>query len=134
MPMNRFFLFSGSAKYIELPATLVLILLLAFFTPSEVRAHCKGKHTGSHPHCAGGEDPPPPSVANPVIVALDKGNNERIVAMDGVLFVDRMSETALHELQPRLDDFETVFRHQQQEGEIAPDDELKKQLQNLEPS
>jgi len=54
--------------------------------------------------------------------------------LDGVLFVDRMSETALHELQPRLDDFEAVFRRQQQEGEIAPDDALKKQLQNLEPS
>lgn len=54
--------------------------------------------------------------------------------LDGVMFPDRMTETGRHELQPRLDDFESVFRRQQANGDVPSDEELKKLLQGLEPS
>jgi peptide deformylase len=53
--------------------------------------------------------------------------------LDGVLFPDRMTETARRELEPRLTDFEAIFRHRQKRGEIPPDDELIKQLKKFEP-
>lgn len=53
--------------------------------------------------------------------------------LDGVMFFDRMSEAGRKELQPRIDDFELEFRRRQSAGEIASDDELKKQLLALEP-
>ena len=59
-----------------------LTILAAILAPASAGAHCAGKHTGNHPHCSGGEDPPPQSDANPVIVALDEGFKERIVVMD----------------------------------------------------
>ena len=53
--------------------------------------------------------------------------------LDGVLFPDRMTETARRELQLRLDEFEAVFRHRQSIGEVPSDDALRKQLKALEP-
>jgi len=54
--------------------------------------------------------------------------------LDGVMFPERMTETARREIEPRLSDFEAHFRRQQQSGEIPSDEELKKKLRDLEPS
>ena len=54
--------------------------------------------------------------------------------LDGILLIDRMSETARRELQPKLDDLETVFRREQAEGVCPSDEELKKRMKDLEPS
>jgi len=37
-----------------------LLLFSILLMPTEANAHCKGKHTGDHPHCDGGGEPPPP--------------------------------------------------------------------------
>jgi peptide deformylase len=54
--------------------------------------------------------------------------------LDGVLFTDRMTDTARRELEPRIADFEALFRRQQSAGEIASDDEIRRQLRKLEPN
>lgn len=51
--------------------------------------------------------------------------------VDGVMFVDRMTELGRRELDPRLKDFEEFFRKQQESGAIASDAELKKELEEL---
>jgi peptide deformylase len=51
--------------------------------------------------------------------------------LDGVMFTDRVSESALRELEPVLSDFESVFRRDQFEGKYPPDDEIRRQLQAL---
>jgi peptide deformylase len=53
--------------------------------------------------------------------------------LDGVLFFDRMTETARRELEPRLADFEAQFRRQQTSGSIPSDEDLQKALRSLEP-
>lgn len=53
--------------------------------------------------------------------------------LDGVLFIDKLSESGRRELDPRINDFETHFRRLQQTGEVPSDDELKRQLRALEP-
>ncbi|HAA48173.1 MAG TPA: peptide deformylase, partial [Planctomycetaceae bacterium] len=52
--------------------------------------------------------------------------------LDGVMFFDRMTETDLQALQPQVDEFVTVFRHDQSTGTTASDAELTEQLKNLE--
>lgn len=51
--------------------------------------------------------------------------------LDGVMFFDRMTEAAARELKPKLDDFETLFRKQQEAGKVGPDDELAKEIERL---
>ena len=53
--------------------------------------------------------------------------------LDGVLFIDRMSEAKQREVQPRLAEFEAVFRRAQETGEVPSDEELKRQMRELEP-
>lgn len=53
--------------------------------------------------------------------------------IDGVMFIERMSEAARRELEPRLADFEAHFRRQQAAGDYPSDDELRKQLKAMEP-
>ena len=53
--------------------------------------------------------------------------------LDGVLFIDRMMETARRELDPIVGDFETQFRRWQSEGRFASDEVLKRELLKLEP-
>jgi len=53
--------------------------------------------------------------------------------LDGVMFTDRLSESAQREVEGRLDDFESQFRRQQADGEIPSDDEIKRQLKATEP-
>ncbi len=53
--------------------------------------------------------------------------------LDGVLFIDRMTETARRELDPVIGDFETQFRRWQAEGRFGSDEVLKRELLSLEP-
>jgi peptide deformylase len=53
--------------------------------------------------------------------------------IDGILFIDRMTEAARRELDPRLADFEAQFRRQQASGAIPSDDVLERTLRGLEP-
>lgn len=54
--------------------------------------------------------------------------------LDGVLFPDRMTDTSRRELEPKLKEFETVFRRRQEAGLCLSDEELKAQLRDLEPA
>lgn len=49
--------------------------------------------------------------------------------IDGVMFFDRMSEEARHELDDQLDELETDFRSRQKTGAIPPDEELVARLE-----
>jgi peptide deformylase len=51
--------------------------------------------------------------------------------LDGVLFIDRLSEFARREVASQVNDFETAFRQQQQTGVIPADTELEQQLLEL---
>ncbi len=53
--------------------------------------------------------------------------------IDGILFIDRMTDAARRELEPRLADFESHFRRQQESGQIPSDDEIQRILRSLEP-
>ena len=50
----------------------------------------------------------------------------------GVMFFDRMNETDLQAIEPQIDEFVTVFRHDQSTGERPSDDALTEQLKILE--
>lgn len=52
--------------------------------------------------------------------------------LDGIMFIDRMTEGARREMQPNIDLFESHFRKQQQSGSIPSDDEIRKTLRELE--
>ena len=52
--------------------------------------------------------------------------------LDGVLFIDRMKSGAVAELQANLDDLANQFRQSQAAGTIASDEELKRQLAEME--
>ena len=54
--------------------------------------------------------------------------------LDGVLFVDRMTDAGRRELEPRLADFQAHFRRLQATGEYPPDGEIEKHLRSIEPS
>lgn len=51
--------------------------------------------------------------------------------LDGVLFIDRLSETAQREISGKLGDFESQFRRQQELGVVPPDAEIATGLQRL---
>lgn len=48
--------------------------------------------------------------------------------LEGVLFIDRISESAEKELAPKIADFESRFRQQQFVGEIPDDENIRGQL------
>jgi peptide deformylase len=52
--------------------------------------------------------------------------------IDGILFIDRMTEAARRELDPRIADFEVQFRRQQAAGSIPSDEELERELRRLD--
>jgi peptide deformylase len=54
--------------------------------------------------------------------------------IDGVLFIDRMTDLKRREYTDRLGEFEAEFRKEQQAGTMAGDEELKRRLKALEPS
>ena len=53
--------------------------------------------------------------------------------IDGVLFIDRMTDSQRRDHDAKIADFESAFRKAQQSGEIAADEDLKKHLRELEP-
>lgn len=53
--------------------------------------------------------------------------------LDGVLFFDRMTESARREIQPRVEQFELLFRKQQESRLIPSDEQLMQRLRELEP-
>lgn len=52
--------------------------------------------------------------------------------LEGVLFIDRMSESARNLIAGELDDFELAFQHQRSTGEIPSDEEILKRLAEIE--
>jgi peptide deformylase len=50
--------------------------------------------------------------------------------LDGVLFIDRMTESARREVEGVVGDFEAQFRRQQAEGRFPSDEEVRKRLAN----
>jgi peptide deformylase len=51
--------------------------------------------------------------------------------LDGVLFIDRIDETKLVELQPKLDEFTSTLSAQRESGELPPDDVLRQELERI---
>ncbi|MBS0261308.1 MAG: peptide deformylase [Planctomycetes bacterium] len=51
--------------------------------------------------------------------------------LDGRLFIDRLSEADQREVQPKVKDFETLFRRQQELGVIGTDQQLEAELRRL---
>ena len=54
--------------------------------------------------------------------------------LDGVLFPDRMTDTARREIAPQLEEFEAIHRRRQEAGLCPPDKVLKARLRELEGS
>ncbi len=52
--------------------------------------------------------------------------------LDGVLFLDRMSDVARRELSDQITDFEAMFQRQQESGEYPSDERLKQNLRELQ--
>ncbi|MGE0374122.1 MAG: peptide deformylase [Planctomycetaceae bacterium] len=50
--------------------------------------------------------------------------------VDGVLFIDRVSDSIQREIAPQLADFEAIFRRQQETGKIPSDAALRADLQS----
>jgi len=48
--------------------------------------------------------------------------------LDGVLFTDRMTATALADVRPALDEFELVYNNRRQRGEIPGDEQIAQRL------
>jgi peptide deformylase len=48
--------------------------------------------------------------------------------LDGVLFIDRMTDVARRTIEPIVADFEAQFRRKQSEGVFASDDEIRRKL------
>ena len=53
--------------------------------------------------------------------------------LDGVLFIDRVSESSLRDLLPYLEDLEQQFRRDQKSGSIPENEVLENRLKSLEP-
>ena len=52
--------------------------------------------------------------------------------LDGIMFIDRMTESSRRELEPQIQDFERQFEQQQKAGTIASNEELRKRLEELD--
>ena len=52
--------------------------------------------------------------------------------LDGGMFFDRMSDAGRKQLEPQLDEFETIFRHRQATGECLSDEALRGLLEELQ--
>ena len=52
--------------------------------------------------------------------------------LDGVLFIDRLSETGRLALKEELEEFETVFAGHQKRGEVPSDEQIRQRLLELE--
>lgn len=54
--------------------------------------------------------------------------------LDGILFPDRMTETARREIEEQLSEFETAFRRRQDAGLAPSDEDIRDRLRKLEPA
>jgi peptide deformylase len=52
--------------------------------------------------------------------------------LDGVLFIDRLTDSSRRELSPVIADFETQFRRWQSERRIPSDEEIRQELNRLQ--
>jgi peptide deformylase len=53
--------------------------------------------------------------------------------LDGVLFIDRLTDAGRRQTEARLAEFEVIYRRLQSTGEIPPDAEIQRTLRELEP-
>lgn len=53
--------------------------------------------------------------------------------LDGVLFIDRLSDSSSRQLAPVIADYEAQYRRWQSEGRFPPDDVVRQELARLEP-
>lgn len=53
--------------------------------------------------------------------------------LDGVLFIDRLTDNSRRDLAPVIADFEKAYRRQQSEGQHPPDADVAAELERLEP-
>ncbi|GAB4154754.1 MAG: peptide deformylase [Planctomycetaceae bacterium] len=53
--------------------------------------------------------------------------------LDGIMFPERMTETARREIEADISEFVQIFKHRQELGEIPSDQELEAELKKLEP-
>lgn len=51
--------------------------------------------------------------------------------IEGILFIDRLTDTLKRECQPVLEDFEAQYRRRQAEGKLPSDEVLKQELARL---
>ena len=51
--------------------------------------------------------------------------------LDGVLFIDRVEDKKLEELQPKLDEFASALSTQRESGELEADDVLRRELERI---
>jgi peptide deformylase len=51
--------------------------------------------------------------------------------LDGKLFIDRLSESDLREMQSKITDFDALFRRQQELGVVGTDQQIMAELQRL---
>ncbi len=54
--------------------------------------------------------------------------------LDGIMFIDRMSESDRRELAPQLAEFEARFRQLQRQGRFPSDEKIRQELRALEPA
>jgi len=54
--------------------------------------------------------------------------------IDGILFIDRMTDAARREIELRLADFESHYRRQQETGVFPADEVIQRTLRSLEPA
>lgn len=60
---------------------LAMIIAIGWITP--VQAHCAGNHTGNHPHCSGGGEPPATAMKQEIVTVQDSGKQrQKIVVMN----------------------------------------------------
>jgi len=53
--------------------------------------------------------------------------------LQGIMFFERMTDTARKEIEPTIADFVSHFRRQQEQGKFPPDSEIETQLKQLLP-
>ena len=52
--------------------------------------------------------------------------------LDGIMFIDRMDEVSLQEIQPRINQFELTFERLRQEGKLPGNEEIAKYHAEIE--
>ena len=75
-------------------------------------------------------------VGNELMLELDglfaRAFQHEVDHLDGVLFIDRLSETSVADIKESLEDFELDFKSRREQGEIADDATIAARLADLE--